>query len=142
MSFKSNILKITIYPGNAMVSFLKIRKNKLRLILNYFAYLSLLMFYFWPLNYYFLMVLEILNILKIFILLAFIYSNFMFKVWKKLKIFQDFLFQCLNSKLWYLKFMILNSLVCCSIPSIGLVWKDSNWKTSYVKLAKSRLEAW
>ena len=44
-------------------------------------------------------------------------------IWKKLKIFQHFFFffQLLNPKLWSLKCMILNSLVCCNIPSIGFV---------------------
>ena len=45
---------------------------------------------------------------------------------KSSNIFRVFL-QLLNSKLRSLKCMILNSLVCCSIPSIGLVYKNSNW---------------
>ena len=42
---------------------------------------------------------------------------------EKSRIFLRFFFQLLNSKLWSLKCVILNSLVCCSIPSIGHVQK-------------------
>ena len=133
--FKSSIYKTTIFPGNEMVSFLKVKKNIIKTIsslcwvshfitwvfhfLSISLYVLCFTFDFWTII--FLMVLEIWNMVENLILLTFIQTYFTLKIWKISSRFFRVFFQLLNSKLWVLECMVLNYWVCCSIPSIELV---------------------